>query len=76
MIRAAQERKEAISVGLVGNAAVVYPEILRRDVIPDIVSDQTSAHDLVYGYVPLGYSLDDVRRLRSDDTDDGRIVTP
>jgi urocanate hydratase len=67
MIRAAQDRKEAISVGLAGNAAEVYPEILRRDIIPDIVSDQTSAHDLVYGYVPLGYSLDDVRRLRTGD---------
>jgi urocanate hydratase len=67
LIRGAQERKEAISVGLLGNAAEIYPEILRRDIVPDIVSDQTSAHDLVYGYVPLGYSLDDVRRRRADD---------
>ncbi len=53
-------------MGLVANAAEVYPEILRRGIIPDIVTDQTSAHDLVYGYVPKGMSLDEVRRLRVD----------
>ena len=67
MIRAAQARKEAISIGLLGNAAEIYPEILRRGIIPDIVSDQTSAHDLVYGYVPIGYSVGDVRRARETD---------
>ncbi|WP_090806138.1 urocanate hydratase [Paenibacillus sp. 276b] len=46
----------SLSVGLLGNAADVYPELLRRGVQPDIVTDQTSAHDLLYGYIPSGYS--------------------
>ncbi|OEO28297.1 urocanate hydratase [Devosia insulae DS-56] len=66
MIAAAVRDKRALSVGLVANAAEVYPEILRRGIIPDIVTDQTSAHDLVYGYVPKGMSLDEVKRLRVD----------
>ena len=57
--------KRPISVGLCANAADVYPAILARGVIPDIVTDQTSAHDLVYGYVPAGYSLAEVRAMRS-----------
>ena len=64
MIDAAVKEKRAVSVGLVANAADVYPEILRRGIVPDIVTDQTSAHDLVYGYVPRGMSLEEVRRLR------------
>ncbi|TKC92511.1 urocanate hydratase [Trinickia terrae] len=67
MIRDAQARHEPLSVGLLGNAADVYPEILARGVIPDIVTDQTSAHDLVYGYVPAGCTLDEVRALRTAD---------
>ena len=66
MIAAAVRDKRALSVGLVANAAEVYPEILRRGIIPDIVTDQTSAHDLVYGYVPKGMTLDEVKRLRVD----------
>jgi len=66
MIAAAVRDKRALSVGLVANAAEVYPEILKRGIVPDIVTDQTSAHDLVYGYVPKGMSLDEVRRLRVD----------
>jgi urocanate hydratase len=59
--------KRALSVGLCGNAADVYPAILARGVIPDIVTDQTSAHDLLYGYVPSGFTLDEVRAMRSSD---------
>lgn len=66
MIEAAVKDKRATSVGLVANAADVYPEILRRGIVPDIVTDQTSAHDLVYGYVPRGMSLEQVKRLRVD----------
>ena len=66
MIEAAVREKRATSVGLVANAADVYPEILRRGIVPDIVTDQTSAHDLVYGYVPHGMSLEQVKRLRVD----------
>jgi len=67
MIAAAVKDKRATSVGLVGNAAEVYPEIFRRGIIPDIVTDQTSAHDLVYGYVPKGFSLAEVQALRKSD---------
>ncbi len=66
MIDAAVKDKRALSVGLVGNAAEVYPEIARRGIVPDIVTDQTSAHDLVYGYVPKGMSLEQVKGLRDD----------
>jgi urocanate hydratase len=67
MIRQAQAGKQALSVGLCANAADVYPEIVRRGVVPDVVTDQTSAHDLVYGYVPAGRSLEEVRAMRADD---------
>lgn len=67
MIEGAVAEKRPLSVGLVGNAADVYPEIARRGVTPDVVTDQTAAHDLVYGYVPRGFSLDEVRRLRKED---------
>ncbi|GLQ54990.1 urocanate hydratase [Devosia nitrariae] len=67
MVDAAVKDKRALSVGLVGNAADIYPEIARRGIVPDIVTDQTSAHDLVYGYVPRGYTLDEVRELRRTD---------
>jgi len=66
MIDEAVKDKRATSIGLVGNAAEVYPEIARRGIVPDIVTDQTSAHDLVYGYVPKGMSLDQVKGLRDD----------
>lgn len=67
LIREAQAARRPVSVGLLGNAADVYPEILARGIVPDIVTDQTSAHDLVYGYVPSGYTLDQVARMRQDD---------
>ncbi|MDB5542297.1 MAG: Urocanate hydratase [Devosia sp.] len=64
MIDAAVKEKRPLSVGLVGNAADVYPEIVRRGIVPDIVTDQTSAHDLVYGYVPRTRTLAEVHDLR------------
>ena len=54
LMREATQSKRAVSVGLVGNAADIVPEILRRGVRPDLVTDQTSAHDLVNGYLPAG----------------------
>jgi urocanate hydratase len=66
MIDEAVKDKRATSIGLVGNAAEIYPEIARRGIVPDIVTDQTSAHDLVYGYVPKGMNLDQVKGLRDD----------
>jgi urocanate hydratase len=65
----ASKKGSALSVGLVGNAADVLPELLRRNVIPDIVTDQTSAHDPLNGYVPNGMSLDAALSLRQRDRD-------
>lgn len=67
MIDAAKREKRALSIGLEGNAADVYSALLERGFIPDVVTDQTSAHDLVYGYVPAGHSLAEVRAMRESD---------
>ena len=67
MVDAARAEGRATSIGLNGNAAEVYEALLDRNIIPDVVTDQTSAHDLVYGYVPAGRSLAEVRRMRSED---------
>ncbi|HMI31693.1 MAG TPA: urocanate hydratase [Candidatus Limnocylindrales bacterium] len=56
--------KEAVSIGLVGNAAEVLPDLVRRGAMPDLVTDQTSAHDELNGYVPAGLSLADAAVLR------------
>ena len=63
----AREQKRAISVGLVGNCAEVLPELVRRGVKVDAVTDQTSAHDPLNGYVPAGLSLDEAAALREKD---------
>jgi urocanate hydratase len=57
LIDAACARGEAVSVGLLGNAAEIYPEMVRRGLRPDLVTDQTAAHDPVGGYLPAGWSL-------------------
>jgi len=64
--RATRDRK-AISVGLLGNAAEVLPDLLRRGVRPDAVTDQTSAHDPVNGYLPAGWTLEQWDRQRESD---------
>ncbi len=66
---AAKQDRKPLSVGVVGNAATVFPELLRRGVEIDIVTDQTSAHDPLNGYVPAGYSLDEADDLRDKDSD-------
>ncbi|MDQ8161918.1 MAG: urocanate hydratase [Gemmatimonadota bacterium] len=63
----AQAERVGLSVGLVGNAAVVLPELVRRGVQPDVVTDQTSAHDMLVGYVPAGMTLHEADALRSAD---------
>jgi urocanate hydratase len=63
----AREEGRPLSIGLVGNAAEIYPEILRRGIIPDVVTDQTSAHDPLNGYVPAGMSLEEALELRKTD---------
>ena len=65
----AQEHKvkgEPISIGLLGNAADIYPELVRRGVIPDVVTDQTAAHDELNGYVPGGMSYEEALKLREE----------
>ncbi len=69
-VRLAVEAKSArrpLSIGVIGNAAEIFPELLHRDVEIDIVTDQTSAHDPLNGYVPAGYTLEDARELRDTD---------
>ncbi|MEX1091708.1 MAG: urocanate hydratase [Acidimicrobiia bacterium] len=63
----AKSDKEAVSIGLLGNAADLFPQLLEMGLDADIVTDQTSAHDPLYGYVPQGYTLDEATELRKDD---------
>jgi urocanate hydratase len=64
----ARSRQQALSVGLVGNAAAVMPDLVRRGIVPDVLTDQTSAHDALNGYVPLQKSPgEDLDLLRRDD---------
>jgi urocanate hydratase len=66
----ARDRGRAISVGLVGNCADILPELAGRGIVPDIVTDQTSAHDPLNGYVPNGIALEAALALRERDPDD------
>jgi urocanate hydratase len=70
IILKAKKNKEAISVGLLGNAAEILPEILKRNIIPDILTDQTSAHDTLNGYVPKGMSFESAVELRKSNPDE------
>ncbi|OGS37754.1 MAG: urocanate hydratase, partial [Elusimicrobia bacterium RIFOXYA2_FULL_69_6] len=63
----AKAQGQALSVGLVGNAADVIPELARRRVAVDVLTDQTSAHDPLTGYIPQGLSLEDAAKLRASD---------
>ena len=67
MIEQFTQAGEARSVGLLGNAADVFPELVRRGIRPDMVTDQTSAHDPLNGYLPLGWSLEEAREQRESD---------
>ena len=62
------------SVGLVGNAAEILPELVRRDARPHMVTDQTSAHDLVYGYLPAGWSVERWRAAQADPAQHAELV--
>ncbi len=61
------KRREPLSVGLLGNAAEIFPEIVKRSIRPDMVTDQTSAHDPLNGYLPAGMTLAEAQALRSRD---------
>ena len=67
-IREACARRRPVSVALVGNAAEILPELVRRGAAPHLVTDQTSAHDLVYGYLPAGWTLERWRAAQADAT--------
>jgi urocanate hydratase len=69
-VHKARDKKKPLSVGLVGNCADVLPELLRRNEVPDVVTDQTSAHDPLSGYVPHGLSYEDALSLRERDPKD------
>jgi len=69
MIEEAKERGRAVSVGLLGNAAEVFPELVSRGIQPDAVTDQTSAHDPLNGYLPEGWTLEQWDERRADDPD-------
>jgi urocanate hydratase len=66
-IREAKDAKQRLSVGLVGNAAEVLPELVKRGITPDVLTDQTSAHDTLVGYVPTGVTLQQAAELRTRD---------
>ena len=66
-VREAVAAKRPLSIGLVGNAADVLPELVRRGVVPDVLTDQTSAHDTLNGYMPAGLTLAEAAALRRTD---------
>jgi urocanate hydratase len=69
-LREAAAAKRALSVGLVGNAAEILPEMVARGVVPDVLTDQTSAHDVLNGYYPAGMSVSEADALRKSDPDE------
>ena len=68
LAEAAVQAKEAKSIALLGNAAEVHWEMIERGVVPDVVTDQTSAHDVLYGYIPAGYSVEEAAEFRKSDS--------
>lgn len=67
LLNQAQENNQAISIGLLGNAAEIFPELYRRGIKPDLVTDQTSAHDPVNGYLPVGWTVEEWREKAKSD---------
>ena len=61
ILERAKNDNQVVSVGLLGNAAEVLPDLVKRRIRPDLVTDQTSAHDLVHGYLPLGWTVEEWR---------------
>ena len=70
ILKNAVRKREAVSVGLIGNCADVIPELAKRGVVPDILTDQTSAHDPLYGYIPQGLSVEEASELLQKNPDD------
>lgn len=67
--RAAQEKGEALSIGLLGNTADIIPKFVEKKIVPDLLTDQTSAHDALNGYVPNGMPYEEALKLRKSDPD-------
>ncbi len=67
LLKKALDKGKAISIGLLGNAADILPALLERDIKPDAVTDQTSAHDPLNGYLPKGWSLEHAEKMRQTD---------
>ena len=65
----AKKNKEPISIGLLGNAAEIIPLFVKKNIIPDLVTDQTSAHDELVGYIPVNYTIDEADFLRTKNKD-------
>ncbi len=70
LVLRAKEQGQALSVGLLGNAAELLPQIRERGVLPDLVTDQTSAHDPLHGYIPAGLSLNEAAQLRESNPEE------
>lgn len=66
----AKKNKKALSVAIIGNAGEILPQIIERKIIPDVVTDQTSAHDTLNGYVPMGMSFEEALVLRKSNPDE------
>ena len=69
-VHEAKKQEQPLSVGLVGNAAEIHPEMIKRGIVPDVVTDQTSAHDPLYGYIPVGMTIDEAKVLRESSPDE------
>ena len=67
ILQRAKEKQEAVSVALLGNCADILPELAKRGIVPDLLTDQTSAHDELTGYVPAGMSYEEALRFRESD---------
>lgn len=67
MAQRARIRGNSLSIGLLGNAADIYPQFIKRGIVPDVVTDQTSAHDELNGYIPSGISFEEAIKLRRSD---------
>ena len=63
----AKTEDRPVSIGLCGNAAEIYPELVNRGILPDLVTEQTAAHDPLVGYIPLGFTLEEAAELRDED---------
>jgi urocanate hydratase len=70
LAREAQDAKKPLSIGLLGNAAEIFPEFVRRNIQVDLVTDQTSAHDELNGYIPAGFTPQEADALRREDPKD------